>query len=406
MASLKIILKNRAKSDQGTLYLQIILSRRDKTEISLGKKIDTKDWDKVKEKVKRSNPNATSLNVYLKNEKSAYEDIINYKLARQEEFTVKDVVTQKKGVTKGANDKSSFINFFQNYVNENPENLRFNTMQSYKTCLNKVLEYSPNLSFKDFNLKWVQKFEKHLKNQGNAINTVADKMKVLNKLAKLCLKNKTIKTNPFEGYKHKTEPGKREFLIQEELLLLKKLKVEQPSYIVVRDVFLFCCYTGLRFSDIATLGKDEIKEEVGSDGNKIYRLRIKMQKTKDNLASKLSKSAVEIYLQYKGSEGDFIFPILNRIKPSSTEEDIKKAISRRNAYYNKIIKLLISKAGIKKKISMHCSRHTFATISLDLNIPIQVVSNLLGHKNLRETQIYAKILDKQKDAAIDAWDNL
>ena len=406
MASLKILLKNRTKSEEGTLYLQIILSRSDKTEISLGKKINTKDWDKGKEKVKRSNLNATSLNIYLKNEKSAYEDIINYKLARQEEFTVKNVVAQKKGVVKGTNDKGSFVNFFQNYINENPENLRFNTMQSYRTCLNKVLEYSPKLSFKDFNLKWIQKFEKHLQNQGNAVNTVADKMKVLNKLAKLCLKNRTIKTNPFEGYKHKSEPGKREILLQEELKLLKNIQIDQPSYIIVRDVFLFSCYTGLRFSDIATLNKDEINEKVDNDGNKSYRLRIKMQKTKDNLSVKLSKGAAEIYLKYQDSKSEFVFPILNKIKPSSTEEDIKKAISRRNAYFNKIIKKLIEKAGIEKKISMHCARHTFATISLDLNIPIQVVGNLLGHKNLRETQIYTKILDKQKDAAVDAWDKL
>lgn len=406
MPSLKIILKNRAKSDQGTLYLQIILSRRDKTEISLGKKVNMKDWDKAKEKVKRSHPNATSLNVYLKNEKSAYDDIINYKLARQEEFTVKDVVAQKKGVIKGSNDKGSFINFFQNYINENPENLRFNTMQSYRTCLNKVLEYSPKLSFKDLNLKWVQKFEKHLQNKGNAVNTIADKMKVLKKLAKLCLKNKTIKTNPFEGYKHKSEPGKREFLTQEELSLLKNVHLDQPSYLLVRDVFLFSCYSGLRFSDIATLIKDDIKEETDSNGKKIYRLRIRMQKTKSNLSSKLSKSAVEIYLKYRDSKEDFVFPLLKKIKPSSTEEDIKKAISRRNAYFNKIIKRLIDKAGIDKKISMHCARHTFATISLILNIPIQVVSNLLGHRNLRETQIYINILGKQKDAAIDAWDKL
>ena len=294
----------------------------------------------------------------------------------------------------------------EDYATTNPENLGFNTINSYKTCLSKLKEFSPDLSFNDFTYEWLLSFEKHLMKQGQAVNTIADKMKVLIKLSKLCLRKGYITQNPFEHYVQKTEPGTREFLTQDELRQFKAFEVTFPTHILVKDVFLFACYTGLRFSDLATITPKNIQQGKDDQGNPVYRLSLRMQKTGDNLSMKLPKPAAEILLKHGYPDSPYIFPILNLAHKIDTEPALKGEISRRNAYFNKIMKKLCERAGIEKSISMHCARHTFATLSLDLGSPIEVVSKLLGHKNLRETQIYAKILDRQKDAAMDAWNAL
>lgn len=407
MASVKVILRANKTNKAGLapLYLQIIHERNTK-EVTLKKYIDPKFWNKEKRAVRSSHSSAKPLNVHLSNELKAYETIINVKLAKEEQFTIDDIINERSGKALAPNEAGSFIAFMEDYANTNPENLAFHTINSYKTCLSKLKEFSPELSFQEFTYEWLLSFEKHLIKQGQAVNTIADKMKVLIKLSKLCLRNGYITQNPFEHYIQKTEPGTREFLTQDELRQFKAYVVTFPTHILVKDVFLFACYTGLRFSDLATLTPKNIQQGKDDKGGPVYRLSLRMQKTSDNLNMKLPKPAVEILLKHGYPDSPYVFPILNLAHKIDTEPALKGEISRRNAYFNKIMKKLCERAGIEKSISMHCARHTFATLSLDLGNPIEVVSKLLGHKNLRETQIYAKILDKNKDMAMDAWNNI
>jgi len=407
MASVKVILRANKTNKAGLapLYLQIIHERTTK-EVTLKKYIDPKFWNKDKSMVRASHPSATPINVYLSNEVKNYEAIINSKLAKEEQFTIDEIINERNGKTLTPNAAGSFIAFMEDYAKTNPENLAFHTINSYKTCLSKLKEFSPDLSFKDFTYEWLLSFEKHLIKQGQAVNTIADKMKVLIKLTKICLRKGYFNHNPFEHYKYKTEPGKREFLTREELLQFKAFEVTFPTHKLVKDIFLFACYTGLRFSDLATLTSKNIQQGKDDQGNPIYRLSLRMLKTSDNLNMKLPKPAAEIILKHGYPDQTYVFPILNLKHKIDTEATLKGEISRRNAYFNKIMKKLCERAGIKKSISMHCARHTFATLGLDLGTPIEIVSKLLGHKNLRETQIYAKILDKKKDAAMDAWNDL
>ena len=99
----------------------------------------------------------------------------------------------------------------------------------------------------------------------------------------------------------------------------------------------------------------------------------------------------EILSKYQN--GVFSFPIIDDKTDVSNEARLKSNISARNAYFNKVLKQIISECKIDKRISFHCARHTFATIGLTLGIRIEVLQKLLGHKNIRETQIYAKIVD-------------
>ena len=103
---------------------------------------------------------------------------------------------------------------------------------------------------------------------------------------------------------------------------------------------------------------------------------------------------------------DLLFPILKPELDINDPVQVKKAISARGAYLNKILKRIMRKLEIEKSVSMHTARHTFATICLNLGARIEVVSKLLGHSDIKTTQIYAKIMDKEKDAAIDLWEEV
>ncbi|MDF1865652.1 MAG: site-specific integrase [Saprospiraceae bacterium] len=408
MASVKIILKESKIKADGTspLYLQLIHNKKS-TEVSLKKSIPSKHWNKEKQKIRSSYPNYSPLNIAIHNEKRRYEKIIADKLARMESFSAKDIVAIGKGKQTLEKERGSFTEYLKNFIAKNPNNLSYNTLKNYKSTQSRLSSFQGNITYGDLDRKWILKFEKFLKESGNRVNTIHSHMKVVKKMVGICLQNNLMDKNPFSGYKLKTEEGDRDYLNKEELKGLAALTGLAKTYELVRDVFLFSCYTGLRYGDIVTLSKDSIRKEKDNDGKIIYKLFIKMQKTNELLTLKLSKVPISLIKKYgHQANNNLIFPVLKPTINLENDKELKDEISRKNAYHNKVIKLLCEKAAIDKKISMHCGRHTFATLSLDLGIPLVTVSKLLGHKNIRETQIYAKILDRNKDAAIDMWNKI
>jgi len=147
---------------------------------------------------------------------------------------------------------------------------------------------------------------------------------------------------------------------------------------LVRDIFIFCCFTGLAYADVKKLKRNEI--QIGIDGGKwIFTSR---QKTEAPSRIPLLPTTLELLDRYKNhsqcSNGDKLLPVLSNQKM--------------NAY----LKEIADTCGIAKNFTFHIARHTFATtVTLGNGVPIETVSKMLGHKNLRTTQHYAKILDKK-----------
>ncbi len=410
MSTVSVFLNKRVKSSDGKngLYLRIIRNRKDKTEISLKVKVFPSEWDERRKVVKAKNRNAKSINLLLEREQYAYKQILLKKELAAKPFTLKEVVLERKNPnSKPSVSKITFLEYFKSYIDDNPDNLKYNTIQGYVACYNAVNLFTSGLDFEQLTPQWVSKFEKHLIRKGKAINTIWGRMKALKKLSKKAQEEGLLNDNPFKFYKSKTESGEREFLTRSELSAFEAIETSTKLQTLIKDVFLFSCYTGLRFSDIVTLQREDLIVQKNKENGTNYYLSFRMDKTREMLQIKLNSKAKRIVKSYLVNNALLVFPILaDQVYAQNDQKILKKAISSKNAYYNRVIKGLCSKAEINKSISMHCGRHTFATISLDLDVPIQVVSKLLGHKNLRETMIYSKILDKQKDAAIDKWETL
>jgi len=193
---------------------------------------------------------------------------------------------------------------------------------------------------------------------------------------KQAVKDGILKVNPSEGVAHfKQGEPQREFLTLDELQSVVNVECEIP---LLKKAFIFSALTGLRWSDIEKLVWSEVQhsKEMG------YYIRFRQKKTKGVETLPISEQAFNL-LGEQGEQANKIFKGLHY-----------------SAWSNLKLQQWIMKAGISKSISFHCARHTFATLQLTLGTDIYTVSKLLGHKELKTTQIYAKVIDdKKRDAA-------
>ncbi|MEO6522461.1 MAG: site-specific integrase [Mucilaginibacter sp.] len=206
--------------------------------------------------------------------------------------------------------------------------------------------------------------------------SVAKYMKHLRKITNLCLALRWLKDNPFVFYKNKAKAKEREFLTQDELERVINKHFLIPRLAQVRDMFVFSCYTGLAYIDIKQLLKTELCN--GVDGNLwIFNSR---EKTGTTTHIPLMNVAVDLVNRYsdhpKCISSGIVFPVLSNQKM--------------NSYLKEIADL----CGITKELTFHMARHTFATtVALTNGLPIESVSKILGHLELKTTQLYAKVTD-------------
>ena len=187
-----------------------------------------------------------------------------------------------------------------------------------------------------------------------------------------------IARNPSKGIERFiSEEGTRMYLTIDELKILAATECEYPQ---IKRAFLFSCLTGLRRSDVERLKWKDVQTQ-----GKYTRIIFRQKKTKGQEYLDISPKAVEL-MGTPGRLNDNVFEDIHT--PYSTNEAIRKWVLR---------------AGIHKDITFHCGRHTFAVMMLDLGTDIYTVSKLLGHRELSTKQIYAKVLDKNKQAAVEKF---
>ena len=263
---------------------------------------------------------------------------------------------------------------------------------NWYSCLHHLMKYEKNerITFADITPEWVQGFRDYLDNEAVAWShdyrkRIKDKplarnskLSYFNKL-RACLnqafEDRIIPINPCRGVERfRPEEGTRMYLTIDEVRLLAQTECEYPR---IKDAFLFSCMTGLRRSDILRLKWGDIHKQ-----GDFTRIIFRQKKTEGQEYLDITPQASQLMGDPKGIN-DPIFEDIH--SPSCT---------------NKAVQEWVLNAGIHKKISFHCARHTFATMMLDLGTDIYTVSKLLGHRDLSTTQIYVKVLDKNKQKAV------
>jgi site-specific recombinase XerD len=374
------------KSSESDIYLRISLDNK-RVALSINRKVDPRKWSSKSEKALGKSPEATELNNYINILKNKIKNIHQNLIEKDKTVSAKSIINEFKGVNK--KKPKMTLEAFKEHNKQmdrlSGKSISESTAKRYWTCYNHVEEFikgefkSNDWVMNDINHQFITKFEYFLKtikacNHNSALKYVNNFKKII----RIALANQWMDRDPFYNYKVQFETVEREFLNEKEVktLIEKELHIDRLK--LVRDMFVFSCYTGLAYSDVKKLSSNDIT--TGIDGGKW--IRIKRTKTKSLSSIPLLPIAEEIIVRYKThpevQKGNCILPVLSNQKS--------------NAFLKEIAAL----CGITKPLTTHLARHTFATtITLTNGVPIETVSKMLGHKDLRTTQHYARIVDRK-----------
>lgn len=257
------------------------------------------------------------------------------------------------------------------------------TLERYETSLRHTIafmewQYQKNdLDIVEINHEFITSYDYYLRSECKCSNNTAVKyIKNFKKIIRICIANGWLDKDPFINYKAKVKEVVRHYLTSDEIQLIADKEFVSDRVNQVRDIFLFSCFTGLAYADVKKLKRSEIS--IGLDKQQwIFTSR---QKTDSPSRIPLLPIALKILSKYEGNpeclHKDRVLPVLSNQKM--------------NSYLKEIADL----CGIKKELTYHIARHTFATsVTLANGVSIESVSKMLGHKNIRTTQHYAKILD-------------
>jgi len=394
--SLKFYLNK--KKTRGTneykIYGRLIIDRR-KSEFATSYFIDEKTWDVSKGRAKK--------NMAINDELAVLEAEINRIRRRllDEGKPVSSKVTLE--FLKGDRKEKRFL---LEYMEEHMQNMKskgehaINTCNHYKSSYNIYQQFlNQQLKAQDYplsniNYEFLEKFDTYMisvytDNRGNSVkrNTVNKHHSRLRTMLHKAVREEIINRNPYSKFNLKYDPTTRGFLTKEEINRIKELDFTNNQTLDrVRDFFLFSCYTSLRYSDAFNLRL--INLVYTEDGKRM--ISKNMDKTKEDVYIPIIKETQKLIDKYNN---DPARELQGFILPRYTNQKL-----------NSYLKHIGTLAAISKELTHHVARHTFATVALNNGIPIEVVQKLLGHTQIRTTQIYAKMQVSTLEKEMEKFD--
>ena len=402
MASISIVFRKDKinKKGEAPIHFRIIKDRK-VSYIASTISIPEDSWDSAKNKIKPKHLNSARLNSMLTNKFAELQDNV-YKYETNHKSTttsqLKESIYGKKPLF--------FFAFAESAIEPFLKEGKIGTYDKNKAIIAKlkVFSDSTSLTFQDITPEFLTKYQRYLKDTlNNKTNTANNSLKFINQMFKVAYSQDLIEHNiiPFNKFKIKAEKTQRFYLSEEELSLIENFSPTPGTRVELhRDMFVFAAYAGgVRVSDILQLKWKDF------DGTN---LNITMKKTGGQISVKVPNKALAIIENYKvadGNSNDYLFPMLSNDLNCNDPRAVDSALSSATAYINKNLKFIAEKVNIDKPLSFHISRHTWATRALRKGISIDKVSKLLGHAQLRETQIYAKIVNEDLDKAMDVFND-
>ncbi|GAA4337858.1 site-specific integrase [Mucilaginibacter gynuensis] len=365
------------------IYIRITIDGI-REEWSTTRKCDISDWDK-KGRVKGTKEEARSINAWLETLNARAYNVRQELYAAGKPFTPTHIRKLMQGeILEPPKMLSDAWNYHTNQIaGLIGKDYTMGTLQKYKTVFKVLKRYIllkkqvEDLPLNELDYKFVRDFDHYLKTDyGVKINTAVQMVKKLRTIIKIAYEIGWISRDPFIAYRARHEEVHREYLNSFELHELATKRLKRKRLIMVRDLFLFSCYTGLSYADTVKLKRSDILK--GEDGGlwiQTYRM-----KNNNRVRIPLLSPALRLIEHYKDYprvlDENFILP--------------KVSNQKANAYLKDITAML----GWTKRLTFHCARHTFATtVTLTNGVPIETVGQMLGHKSIGTTQLYARITD-------------
>lgn len=380
--------KHRKKEGKSCIYIRITVDGR-RVEIATPHYVTEQQWDVRRNRVKANVSDSMFINGSLDHSANEIKKhFLNY-VSRGENITaplLKDLFLGKKD--KAA--MKTILDAFEYHSVKMQEKIKAGkvaktTLAKYNYCQTKVESFlkhkfkKKDLPLEALSLKFVTEFEHYLLvNEGMQTNSAHKYITNLKRIMNVAVSLEWIPKNPFDNFRCSYTNPEREILTQAELDTLQFKDIEITRLAEVRDVFLFCCYTGFAYSDIYNFNRDALT--IGIDGE--YWLSTMRQKTGTRESVPLLPVPLSIIDRY-------------REHPICVKSDKLLPVNS-NQKYNAYLKEIATLCGIKKNLTSHMARHTFATtVTLSNGVPLETVSRMLGHTKIATTQIYAKVLESK-----------
>lgn len=382
--------KSSKKNEFGKapIYARITINEV-RTEFSIKRFIEPDKWVNKAGYAKGNSEEIKTLNNYIVTVRTQLFQHYNKLLEMGKAVTAEAVKNSYFGITEKS---KTILEVFQ-YHNDQMKSLidkdySFGTYERYCTALSHTkdfIQYKYNVSdfsIKQVNHEFITEYEYYLKAVCKCSHNTAIKyLTNFKKIMRICLGNGWIDKDPFINYRFQLKEVEREILHQHEIQAIADKEFATSRLDQVRDVFVFCCFTGLAYSDVKKLTKEHLI--IGIDGERW----IKINRTKTDTRSSIPvlPMAQAILDKYAGH-------------PKCSAEKTLLPVNT-NQKMNAYLKEIAGVCEIEKNITFHIARHSFATtITLQNDVPIESVSKMLGHKSIRTTQHYAKVLDKKVSA--------
>lgn len=354
--TVRILYGRRKPTASKETFVEIEISFEGKRKwISTGVKVLPKNWSKQNKIVAR----ADAVDLNLKIEK-IYGSIVNF---------VRRLMIDDKPFTwslfesflKGKGNGNSFISFVKATA-ETRNDIRESTRKNHRKLTVALEEFNTIRDFSDLTKSNIQKFDTWLRSRRDyKQTTIASYHKFLKIYVNEALRQDLITVNPYIGIKiNRGKPAGRKFLTPEELHAIETCVMPVATIERVRDMFVFQCHTGLSYSDMVKFDFSTVTEKNGR-----YILHDVRQKTEEDYYIVLLPKAIEILRKY-----NFRLPVIT------------------NQQYNLRLKLVASYAGIQKNLTSHMARHTYATSCLNSGVSIEILASMLGHSDIKTTQVY------------------
>jgi site-specific recombinase XerD len=374
--------KGTSNPSKGTIYLRITVNGK-RAEVSAMRKVSLSKWNAKANKVIGYTIEAKQTNRHLDVIKNRIYEIFQNQV--NDEMDIVSALTIRDEFI-GTNKSRKLILEMIEEHNLRMERLvgkdySFRTLQRYKTTKKHLAKYNKesfglvDYPLKKIDVKYINGFIYFLKAEQNLSHNSALKyVAYFKKIIRVAFANGWLDKDPFYNFKLRPQTIDKEFLSNDELVKLIQCDFSIQRLEHVRDVFIFSCYTGLAYVDVEKLIEDDIV--IGMDGRRW--IKVNRTKTKTLSSIPILPIAEQILSKYAS-----LTKIDNKLLPVYSNQ-------RTNGYLKEIADF----SGITKKLTFHMARHTFATtVTLSNGVPIESVSKMLGHKSLKTTQHYAKILD-------------
>lgn len=372
------------KSGETPIMLRITIAGQ-LAEVQLKRTVKPEQWNQKKERCTGKDAASLEINRYLESVKLRLFDI--HRTMEQEDKLINPYEIKRKFLGLD-NEHKLFFQVFQEHNDKCRELIGKDyakvTVSRFDTCLKYFREmalkkyHMKDIPLKELTHAIIQDYIHFLKTEKDLQeNTLIRYMKAVKKITNLAIANDWMSKNPFSNIRFHEPEVHKDFLTKEELNTLWKKTFEIPRMELVRDAFLFQCYSGLAFIDLSELKEEHIVED--NQGN----LWIRKARQKTNIMCNVPLLDIPIQILEKYKEHPLckksgkLLPVLS------------------NQKMNSYLKELADVCGIKKKLTTHTGRYTFSTVvTLANNVSLENVAKMLGHTSTRMTQRYAKVLDQ------------